>query len=161
MSQGSSQANEQITQRTMAIQKQNAKIAPYFNTEITVKKVASNSRNSNISLNSNNRRTLISNIHPSGDSSLKINNSTIRDPQHMHLEQPVIIEPNILYGVEVAHRKAAAPLHRPFTARLANMNVKRLNRRAHSRDTFASDASFTVLQNNPDLLIVEPRRMNK
>lgn len=52
-------------------------------------------------------------------------------------------------------------MQRPFTARLANLNVKRLNRRTHSKDTFASETSFRVLQNNPDLLIIEPKRISK
>ncbi|TNV85928.1 hypothetical protein FGO68_gene4281 [Halteria grandinella] len=157
ISQGSSQRNNEhiTTQRTVA-QKAVNRIAPYFNTEITIKKMPTNSRNSNVSLNSNNRRTLISNIHPltSGDQSIHINSSTIKEQQYQ--EEPSM--PNILYGVET---KKAIGLHRPFTARLANMNVKRLNRRAHSRDTFGSDTSFTVLQNNPDLLVVENRRINK
>jgi hypothetical protein len=55
------------------------KIEPYFNTEITIKKGApSLIRNSVISVISNNqRRTLISNIHPfsSGDTSFYANSS--------------------------------------------------------------------------------------
>lgn len=45
ISQASSQPNDQVTQRTVVPLKQGRQIAPYFNTEITIKKVQSNSRN--------------------------------------------------------------------------------------------------------------------
>jgi hypothetical protein len=51
-------------------------------------------------------------------------------------------------------------MQRPFTARLSNLNAKRINRRNPSKEKFiGSEASFTVFSNNPDLLIIEPKKI--
>lgn len=164
----------------------NKALAPYFNTEVTLLSSKTNhpadpssssgalSRNSNLNSNGNkpgsNRRTLISNIHPmsqmTGDTSaLQLHSSFLQERSERQIKD---FESKVLYGGGDADGDSLSQNvhpndshtgvgHRPFTAKLSNFNVKRLNRRHNSKDPEKHGTVRTTLSNT-EMLFVESKK---